>query len=677
MSKKILKLFATCKTADEFYAEIPRDLEGNIKFRRLLHATLAEHKGLIPGFRAWCTENKKIVFDTCLFTYNPRKKPGFQNRPFILRPKQQDMVDRLCHSIDYSHDIIVDKSREEGATEVICKLFTIYFLLHDQVYFLVGSRKEDLVDKSVMVKHGRVIGPHQTLFHKIMYAIAHLPVWWSVNFVKSHCFLQNLDNGAMIEGEATNDSFGAGNRATAVLVDEMARIEPKTAQYISDNIRDTTDVAIFNSTHFLWGSGHPYSKLLKSNKIERFVLGWEHNPEKNVGLYQSPAVDIIKIFDIDYYRKQSPVFDKIEAGEMFNWSQLRAENPELDDAVRFVADGGVSNFGCKRSLWFDGETVDRSRSKTDIAQNILRIPQGAAEQFFSPDVLSTYENKFAHEATFQGRFLPTMDNGIISGGGLQRHEDGNLLLYSELRHDRDGKLIMNPRHNYIVACDISRGTGASNSVAVIVDVNDRKVVGVWCDGYTDVVDFAELAVGLCKWLGGAFLIWEANGPGDTFGKRVDKQNYHNYYWYKDERTVGAKESKKPGWYNTPGVNGTKISVLTDLDAGLNEALKTERLNHYIEIPDEYVLSEMCNYIFAAGRADVIASDEVASSSEGKFAHGDRVMGVALAFFALKYQPPKNFQEKRTPPQESFERRYQKWLRAKKAKERGQRKYRYN
>lgn len=676
----ILQLFKTCKSAKEFWRHIPRDLEGNIKFRIKLHACLSEHKELIPAFVSWCREYKLIVFDTCLWTYNPRLKAGLQNRPFILRPRQIPAVERLCHAIDFSHDIIIDKSRDEGASEMICKLFLIYWLLEPQTYFLVGSRKEELCDKSVSIVNGRVVGPHQTLMHKIMYGIANLPVWWKVNYTKSHCFLQNLDNDAVIQAEATNDSFGAGNRATAVLVDEHARMEPPIAQFIADNIRDTTDCAIFNSTHFKWGAGHPYAQLLLNPKIEKFELGWEHNPEKNVGLYISPAKDMIQIYDIDYYRRQCPtVFNDIEAGQIFNWSELR--NNEYTGDVRFVADGGVTNFGCMRSIWFDAATQDRSRSMIDIAQNILRIPHGSAEMFFSSSLLAVYKNRYAisqdDPEVYRGRLATNSSrDGKVTGVTYSDHMDYTFQWYGELRKSK-GNLCPDPRHNYIVSCDISRGTGASNSVAVIIDVNLRTAVGVYVNAYIDTTDFAELAVGIAKWCNNAYLIWEANGPGDTFGKRVLKQGYHNIYWFKDERAERGKHGKKPGWYNTPGVNGSKYAVLESMDAGLFEALKPEKNFHYLIIPDTNTLTEMMKYVFAEGRTDVVSTDETGiQSSEGKFAHGDRVIATSLGFFALKYQPQRNFIEQRHPPKNSFQARYERWINRKRTQNTGRRKYRY-
>jgi len=302
-----MSVLSKINTPEAFAQTIPRDLVKNIEFRQNLHSYLAKDEAAQKAYLEMGFAVPQIIFDSSLWVYDADSLPGYRNRPFILRePKQVYFIERLKDAIDNQHNLAADKSRKEGATELICKMFVIYWLLSPLTSFLVGSRKEDLVDQSIEIKNGVLIGPHQCLFHKIMYAINTLPAWMKISYLKKHRFLQNLDNGAMIEGEATNESFGAGNRAVAVLVDEVARIEPPTARHIIDNIRDTSKCCIYNSTHFRFGAGHPYAKLLRSNKIEVVTLGYEDNPEKSVGAYYSENPGEVTILDIGYYKEHYP-----------------------------------------------------------------------------------------------------------------------------------------------------------------------------------------------------------------------------------------------------------------------------------------------------------------------------------------------------------------------------------
>lgn len=312
MAKIDMKRISTLlETPEDFYRAIPTTIVENIQFRKRLHSRMAGDTGMYKTYLELCALKPQILYNSAFWVYEARAKPGMQNVPFILRPQQDYAVDRMKLAIDEGHNLLFDKSREEGATELITKMFTAYFLLYSDMYFLVGSRVEDYVDKATGVKPDknglmRVYGNHKCIFHKLLYALTTLPPYMQPNLRKSHLIVENLDNGSAIGGEATTFNFGAGDRAKAVLVDEAARIEPDVAQFISDNIQDTSPCCIYNSTHFKYGSGHPFAKLLNSNKIEVITLGWEMNPTKNEGLYHSPEVGIVDLLDVQWYRENYP-----------------------------------------------------------------------------------------------------------------------------------------------------------------------------------------------------------------------------------------------------------------------------------------------------------------------------------------------------------------------------------
>lgn len=645
--------FSKIDTPDSFWEIIPRDVVTNIKFRANLHAYLTEDKAARQTYIEMGIRKPAILFDTALWTYNPRKQVGEQNLPFILRPQQLRFVEALQDAMENEHDLAVDKTRDEGATEVICKMLALYFWLMPDVYFLVGSRKEDLVDRSVEIKHGRVIGPHQTLMHKILYGLANLPAWNQLNISKKHLVLQNLDNNSMIEGESTNESFGAGNRATAVLVDEAARIEPDICQYIIDNVGDVSNTCIWNSTHFRWGAGHPYAKLLISNKIPVVELGYESNPEKAAGLYRSPEKDIVEIIDADYYKEKMPgLFTYTQHDNLINVNTLPNKYNGL-----FQADGGERTYGKPRSPWFDKEEA-RGRSRTDIAQNILRIPQGSADQFFDNETVQRIKSQFVREPDIFGDIKYNVINQRIEDQRFERgRKNSPFRWWGKLTNGRPDQ-----KHNYVVACDISRGTGASNSVLAVLDVNTSELVGLYVDPYVDVTEFAELAVATCKWVGGihdALLIWESNGPGDTFCNRVKKLGYRFVYMRTNESRSNRKRTKAYGWHSSPGRDGTKFALLGELDAALYESLKPEKLFQYIIVHDEALCNELLDYMFLGDRIDVGLSSEVMEGSGARFAHGDRVIAVGLTILGCKEQRAGNWQRTIKPPINSFQFRFNK------------------
>src|SRR3990167_2936791 len=526
---------------DRLLNAIPRQPDKNIKWRMDFHAFLAENPTAQKLFLYTVTLNPAILFNSCYFTFNPKKDSGSRNVPFILRPAQEVAIATLNRAVREGFDVAIDKSREEGASELLCKLFLYYWLFEQDNYLLIGSRKEELVDQSTDIKNGRVLGPHQTLFHKILYGFANLPLWWKVSYTKRHRAFQNLDNGSMIEGEATNESFGAGNRARAVLIDEVARIEPVPAQYIIDTVHDVTNCCIYNSTCWRWGSGHPYNKLLRSNKVEIITLGFDDNPEKNQGMYRSLKEGCVEIKDIEYYRQKYPkYFNTISTGELVSVSTLR--DAGLPGACRFVTDAGVSNFGRWRSVWFDAQVLDRARSLTDIAQNILRVPQGSADMFFDNAMVERIRTRFSCKPTCRYDITWTYGlEGRLLDFACQEKSKGKLKWWGTLVNGRPDKT-----HNYIVSCDISYGKGASNSVAAVCDVNTAEIVGMAVDPYMSITDFADFAVSLARWAHNAYLIWESNGPGNEFDHRVRFNRYPRVHISRPERQRVQEQQNREG-----------------------------------------------------------------------------------------------------------------------------------
>ena len=154
------RMVTLLKSPDDFLNAIPRDIVENVGFRKHIHGKMAHDEGMYRTYLELCAIKPQILFNSAFWVYEARADVGKQNIPFILRPKQDFAVDRLKYAIDHAtridpHNILIDKSREEGATEIICKLFAAYFLLFDDMHFLVGSRVEDFVDKATNIKRDK------------------------------------------------------------------------------------------------------------------------------------------------------------------------------------------------------------------------------------------------------------------------------------------------------------------------------------------------------------------------------------------------------------------------------------------------------------------------------------------------------------------------------------------
>ncbi|KKL92303.1 hypothetical protein LCGC14_1886030, partial [marine sediment metagenome] len=626
-----------------FFDSIPSNPAENISWRINFHEKVARDEGLQRVYKELCWKDIKILFNSAMWVYDAEASTGFRNRPFILWPHQEPAVDAIHNSILNQHNLVIDKSRKEGATEIICKTFIGHFLLDPESQFLVGSRNAMIVDKGVELINGRLVGLHKTLMHKVCYAIYTLPNWLKPEVMKTYMLLQNMDNGSVISGEATNESFGAGDRQKGVLIDEYGRMDHNMAININDSIHDTSDCVIFNSTHF-WGVEHPYNQLItqKFGEIPVIVMPWTENPNKNTGLYISPDYDIIEIKDIDYYKEQCPeVFNNIEEMKSFKLSDLRRDHQDKPwskklEEIIFVADGGDSNEGGWRSLWYDKKS--RERRPRDVACNIDRRPKGSGSSVFSISTLHRIEETTIFPPIFVGDVVIKrnrellVSKGIVVPGGV-----GRLRWWGKLKNGRPDQT-----HNYIVGGDIGLGRGASNSVLSIVDVNLCEEVGQWICATTSPEDFADTAVALCKWIGGLnkepYLIWESNGIGGVFEGRIVKNRYPFIYIRRDETARRKKKKNKRGWCNTKGPDGTKYRLLMDLDMALKEGLSKNPLSKHLTIHCEQTIREMESYLFNNAGTPHPAKAVEDEDSTANAAHGDRVIALGLCCLALEYQP---------------------------------------
>lgn len=617
------------KTSDIFINNIPKIPTDNAKFRLDLHKFLVTDKEALSNYLAHCFLDPVIFFNTSLWCPNPRGKAGERNVPFILYPHQEPAIRELKSAIDNSYDVNIDKSRDEGATFLICGITLLYWLIQESFTIFLGSRIEDLVDRSTDIINNSVVGNEQSLFYKILYLLNSVPIYLQPKYAKNHMFLQNLENGSSFSGQATSMGFGKGSRATVIAVDELAAIEPKIAQAIIENIADVSGCCIFNSTQGDWGSSHPYAKLLLDDRTNKIILDWTANPNKNQGLYKSPKQGFIEIYDIDYYKKLWPdTFKNIEPNILINGELVEGTYP-------FILDGGVTNFNCCRSVWYDLEERRPGRTKRGLAQNVLRFAAGSSELFFDFGLLEKLKDN-TRPPYYYGDIDYTLDsnNFIEETWFVYGGENSILSWWGELKHGRPFQ-----GHNYVVGCDISKGTGTSNSVAAVINVNTNELVGLLVSPYLKVSDFAEKVVAMCEWIGGnspPLLVWEENGMPE-FLSRINDLGYYNLYIKENKAGQKLKSGNKYGWRSTPGPNGTKVGVLNYLDAALNEGLKESPRFTPLKIYDEQLIHELSSYVWMEGKVDVGPAAMQTETSGAKAAHGDRVIAVAISNMAKSQQ----------------------------------------
>ena len=401
--------------------------------------------------------------------------------PFITWAIQDELLDAFGYCLKTGKDILVDKSRDMGASWLCANYLHWLWLFRPDAQLLEMSRTQDYVDQT---------GNMKALFQKHDYINGFLPNWMlppnvlfgQKNRTKMH--MKNVVIGSCIDGESTTEHAGSGDRRLVVLLDEFAKVEH--GQLMRSATRDMALVRIVNSTPA--GAGTEYSRWKNSGQIKVFVLPFHEHPEKGKGRY----------------------IRQTEAGKY-----------EI------------------RSPWFDHE--ETVRSPKEMAREILREDIGSGDKFFTTHNIDKHIALFARESRgrYHIHFKPNTPNDrvndLIRGRKLEsvsikKGSKGPLRVWTTLIMDRPDQT-----KTYIFGIDIGKGQGASESVISIKCKETGEKIAEWRDANTPPYDMARVAIALAIWVGGRqprrlpFLRWENNGVGWDFGKIVVREFKYPYF----------------------------------------------------------------------------------------------------------------------------------------------------
>ncbi|WP_179995583.1 terminase [Acinetobacter sp. YH16053] len=245
-----------------------------------------------------CRNDPAHWFNHWVWTYDPRGMPfGMPaNIPFVLRPKQVELVDWLLERESTQTHGLIEKSRDEGMSYVVLGFYLHRWLFVEGFAGGVGSRKEELVDKK---------GDPKTLLHKFRDMFSKMPDWMKPKgFVEkvhdNYMRIINPDNGATVTGEA-GDNIGRGGRTTMYFLDEWAFVERQEA--VDAAISQNTNVHIKGSTPN--GIGDKFHQDRFSGRYAVFTMPWRANPDKNW------QVELRGKLIYPWYEKQLATLDEV------------------------------------------------------------------------------------------------------------------------------------------------------------------------------------------------------------------------------------------------------------------------------------------------------------------------------------------------------------------------------
>jgi len=512
-------------------------------------------------------------FDIDPDTHKPVPAKHAHN-PFVTWAIQDGHIVFLEEGIDIGEDRATRKTRDMGASWDCIAVFHHKWLFRPDSQLLEMSRTEPYVDER---------GNYKSLFIKHDYINTWLPSWMrppnclpgQKNRRKMH--IGNELNDSNIDGEPTTAHAGSGDRRLAVLLDEFSKVENGRA--MRSATADVTPCRIINSTpNPERGAGTEFSRWLNSGQIKVFVMPWWEHPDKGQG--------------------------------------------------RHVIQDEVTGEYKIRSPWYDNEELRRSPREMACEIDMKDLEAG--------DAVFTHTNIDKHIALFGREPIVRMDvnfkkgvaNDAILGIIRQRKTDtikmkmgpkGKLSVWTNLLMNRPDQ-----SKRYIIGFDVSKGQGASNSVASVKCKETGQKIAEWVDANTPPYEFARVAIALALWCGGAnprklpFLKWEMNGPGWDFGRMiVEIFRYPYYYKNKPIGTVTKKPGKKYGWHANRDAKTALLNAYDRLLAHggyINPSIKAlEECKYYIHYPDG-----------GCGPADLLEENAGARKT-----HGDRTIADAL------------------------------------------------
>jgi len=590
-------------TTDSWDLTPPGDLVDNIRFRIALREWCCASKPNQRWVIQKCLKDIKFWINTFCFGHDPRPRKGLPPVvPFILRSHQIEIVDSLREHLGH-RDIGVRKSRGEGLSYLSLMLFLHSWCFEPDRNFLILSRTAISADAP---------NDSSSLGWKLDSLIKTLPQWmtgergtdWSRG-LQNHTWT-NHRNGSQIVSTTNTGDVGAGGRCTAILMDEFSRFSRDTDILITTE--PVTECRIFCST-FVGNQNEFYKLMHEDSNLIKMRLLWRNNPDRNRSMFipdvrhrrllkPGTSLEILKSYREMFFVEHLPI--------------LRKRGYALDD----------KNFPL--NPWCVSRMIRPRMTPAIFSQEYEGIVADESSTFF-PSIMIDQLLCKAEDPTWVGDIVVHPEfHTIVS---VSRMPDGFLRMYGNVLTSLGSP----EKGNYVLGVDVGLGLGGergSNSTISILNRHTGRKVGEFISALTPPDRLANITIALARWFcsaegNEAYVIFEANGPGQTFGRQIEDSSFGNVH-YRINAAIGkGKSSRVPGWWSSTENKQILLGKYrTALEIGL------------FENPSRAALEEtQCYKILPGGRIGFKAiGRQIAKEGES---HADIVISDALAFYGAE------------------------------------------
>lgn len=576
--------------------------------------------------------------DSTCWQYNPDER-GHEVEPFICYEFQETALRRtMKRLLEFRLPVLWEKSRKLGATWLAMFLEIHQCLFHKRQKFLNLSHSEQAVYRP---------DDPDTLFWKMDFIHQHLPDWMTRAVRKKKLTFWYPGTQSSATGAATTERSGVGGRGT-VIADEFSK-HPKDWEILGQTV--DTGPQLFIGTHYDLGSA--FYDLSRRPDTYKILMHWTDHPKRRQGRYRSdPTLPLgYEILDTAFvFPPQCPKCSGLTTVRVGEPTPCCSEDEDqvLARPYCFITDGkptGGPHPGI-RSPAYDFECVKRANER-DMAMHWDINPQGSQSQFFDSIMLRQRIMEHCFEPYWRGELR--CDTSAGRPLRLVPDSEGPLKLW--IRPTSNEAV---PVGLYGGGSDLSTGGGNTPSVFSLGDAATGLKVLEFATAHLSPERFAPYVTALC-WLfhdkdgTPALLAWEANGPGEMFGKTVIGLGYRRLYYRRSEQFFRtATKSDVPGWWSNPS---SKRVLFDSYKAALVSRAFVNR--------SEPALRECSQYRYSDRKDAVEHPKDIGGErpEEARSNHGDRVMADALCWLALEQlgagRPVALRTEEEPPPIQSF------------------------
>lgn len=606
----------------DFHELVPKTLKENLAYRVKWRAKAERDPRVQEAVIRACRLDVLYFLTGWAWLHEPRPVRGSDGRvlpeiiPFITWEHQDPIIRVIRKKLGFE-SVGVEKARGEGMSWIL-----VYMALHDCIFAVPGTRMVSIGIVSRNMEFGDSPDDMASIGAKIDWALKRLPKWmvgvenagkrggsgkttgWDRNYTK-HTW-RFLHNGSVISIYAATGEVGSGGRYTWFGMDELSKFPPGDDKRALTSTQPTTNSRLIIGTPY-GSEGAYYDVMHEPSSMTKLTLAWENNPTRNRGLYRIVNGIPTAIDHKDNPLPQHYTPPNQEVLDLF--SRLRRKGFRLERGLR--------------SPWYDKQCDEPDANPYSIAQEYDRDYGGSMYKIFGEEFFKEAQANVRHPFC-----RVNVDHDESLNPNVSRSVNGLLHLWMTL----DSKN-RPPDHPYIVSADICTGLGGaytSNSVLEIIDTLTMEQVGELASNTIEPDDFADLSVAVCKWLRGAYLAWERNGPGAGYSTRIRKTSYTNIYYHTKVFEKQRKKTRTAGWWTDPK---TKEVLFMELKRVVTIG--------ELKLRSDLLVKECQQYIRIGRSIQHVGTTRGNEGPDVGDGHGDRVIALGVGIQAMRDRPVNN------------------------------------